>query len=202
MYLPGHGFTAVDSHHDLPVDERGLKDLEEQGDLEPFKKVIKSRVDMIMTAHIKYPNIDPQFPVTLSPLFISQFLKGALRYKGIIITDDLDMKALTKHFPKEEIPVLALQAGATMLLYCNDEKSPPRAIKSISKALSEGKVSEDAIRENYQTIVNLKIKKLKDPVEPFSLEKAQSIIGRQEHQEFAEAVAKKDVEKYLKKDNP
>lgn len=197
-HFPGHGFTKIDSHFDLPVDERTLKDLEEQGDLEPFKKVIKARVDMIMTAHIQYPNIDPKFPVTLSPLFISQFLREVLRYRGIIITDDLDMKALTKHFPIEEIPVMALQAGATMLLYCNEPASPVKAVKSIAKALSEGKVSEEAIRKNYEIITNIKLKKMKNPIEPFSLDKAKQIVGHQDHVAFAKAVAEQKVDHLVK----
>lgn len=198
-HFPGHGFTSVDSHFDLPVDQRTLKDLEENGDLEPFKKVIKARIDMIMTAHIQYPNIDPNNPVTLSPLFISQFLRQALRYKGIIITDDLDMKALTKHHPIDQIPVKALQAGATMLLYCNEPKSPIKAIQSISKALSDGDLEESVIKENYKIITDIKKKRLKQPVEPFSLEKAQQIIGCDEHKAFAKAVANEDVEAYLNK---
>ncbi len=196
-HFPGHGYTKVDSHFDLPVDERTLIDLEKQGDLEPFKKVIKARVDMIMTAHIKYPNIDPQFPVTLSPLFITQFLRGALRYRGIIITDDLDMKALTKNFPIDDLPVLALQAGATMLLYCNEPKSPLKAVKNIAKAISDGQLDQDVLRANHDLIIKTKIKKLKNPIEPFSLEKAQQIIGHQEHKDFAQAVGEQKVDAYL-----
>lgn len=193
-HFPGHGFTSVDSHFDLPVDKRTLADLEKHGDMEPFKRVIKARVDMVMTAHIKYPNIDPHFPVTLSSLFINQILKGALRYRGIIITDDLDMKALTKNYPIDEIPVLALQAGANMLLYCNEPKSPVKAIKNIARALSDGQLDESVIRSNYDGIVRAKIKKLKNPLEPFSLEKALQIIGKDEHKEFARAVAEQDRE--------
>lgn len=192
-HFPGHGFTSVDSHFDLPVDQRTLKDLEHDGDLEPFKKVIKARIDMIMTAHIQYPNIDSKFPVTLSPLFVSQFLRQALRFNGIIITDDLDMKALTKHFSVEEIPILALQAGATMLLYCNEPNSPVRAIQSLSKAMSDGKISEDTVRQNYKIIMDIKKKKLKAPIEPFSLEKAKQLIGCKEHKDFAEAMAKRQL---------
>ncbi len=198
-HFPGHGYTSVDSHFDLPVDKRTLADLEKQGDLEPFKKVIKARVDMIMTAHIQYPNIDPQYPVTLSPLFITQFLREALRYRGIIITDDLDMKALTKHYPMDEIPVLALQAGANMLLYCNEPKSPIKGVKNVAKAISDGKISPETIRQNYDLIIKTKLKKFKNPIEPFSLEKAQQIIGRKEHQEFAQAVREQNTE-WLKND--
>ncbi len=196
-HFPGHGYTSVDSHFDLPVDDRRLVDLEKQGDLEPFKKVIKARVDMIMTAHIQYPNIDPKFPVTLSSLFIKQFLREALRYRGIIITDDLDMKALTKNFPIGEIPVLALQAGATMLLYCNEPGSPVKAVKSIAQAMSDGKLDQDVIRANYDLIIKTKLRKLKNPIEPFSLEKAQLVIGKEDHKAFAAAVATQEVEHLL-----
>jgi beta-N-acetylhexosaminidase len=196
-HFPGHGFTAVDSHFELPIDNRKLKELEDQGDLEPFKRVIKARVDMIMTAHIQYPNIDSKYPVTLSPLFIKQFLRNVLRYRGIIITDDLDMKALTKHFPIDELPVLALQAGATMLLYCNEPNSPLKAVKNIARALSDGIIDSDTIKENYKIITTLKQKKFKNPIEPFSLEKAQQIIGHADHLKFAQAVLDQKIDEYL-----
>lgn len=196
-HFPGHGYTSVDSHFDLPVDHRTLKDLEEQGDLEPFKKVIKSRVDMIMTAHIQYPNIDSTFPVTLSHFFIQKFLREALRYKGIIITDDLDMHALTKHFPADDIPVLALNAGATMILYCNEPQSPIRGVKSIARAISDGKLDPALIKRNNEIILGIKTKRLVNPVEPFSLEKVRQLIGRQEHLDLAEAVRTQKVEAFL-----
>lgn len=198
-HFPGHGYTKIDSHHDLPVDERTLKDLETQGDLEPFKKVIKSRVDMIMTAHIQYPNIDKNFPVTLSSLFLQNVLRGALRFKGIIITDDLDMKALTKNYVIEEIPIMALNAGANMLLYCNEPASPQKAVKSIAKALSEGKLDKEILQKNHKLILDTKKKKFKQPIEPFSLDKAQQIIGRAEHKKLAQDILEKNVEEYLNK---
>ncbi len=196
-HFPGHGYTSVDSHFDLPVDPRSLKDLEAQGDLEPFKRVIKSRVDMIMTAHIQYPNIDPQFPVTLSPFFIQQFLREALRFRGIIITDDLDMKALTKHHSIDDLPVLALNAGATMVLYCNEPQSPIRAVKSIARAISDKKLNPELILKNCALIKSIKEKRLKNPIEPFSLEKAQQLIGRKEHLDLAQAVLEQKVDQFL-----
>ncbi|MCB0377160.1 MAG: beta-N-acetylhexosaminidase [Bdellovibrionales bacterium] len=200
-HFPGHGYTSVDSHFDLPKDERTLKDLEKDGDLEPFKRVIKARIDMIMTAHIFYPNIDPKWPVTLSPLFIQHFLRDALRFKGIIITDDLDMKALTKHHPVEGIPVQALKAGATMLLYCNEPDSPVKAVKSIARALADGEISDEIIHRNYEIIKQIKEKKLKQPIEPFSLDKVKQIIGCAEHKQLAQDIASGDVEKYLNKES-
>ena len=109
------------------------------------------------------------------------------------------MKALTKHFPIEEIPVMALQAGATMLLYCNEPLSPVKAVKSIARALSDGLIDQDVIRENCKIITSIKEKKFKNPIEPFSLEKAKQLVGKQEHKDFAKAVAEQKVDAYLNK---
>jgi len=196
-HFPGHGFTKVDSHEDLPVDSRSLKEIEDNGDLEPFKRVIKARVDFMMTAHILYPAIDPELPVTLSPLFLKQILRQALRYKGLVMTDDLDMKALTKKFPKEDIPNLALNAGANVLLYCNEAESPRIAVNSIAKAVSENKVSKEDIQQNCKMITDLKKKKLKQPVEPFSLDKVNLLLGHDDHKKFVEDVLTGNVEDRL-----
>ena len=187
-HFPGHGYTTVDSHFDLPVDKRSLMDLEEQGDLEPFKRVIRTGVDMIMTAHIKYSHIDPQFPVTLSSLFIKEILRKALGYRGIIITDDLDMQALTKHFPTKELPLMALKAGATILLYCNKPSSPIQAIKRVQEALEKKELEPAVVEENHKLIEACKSQKLQYPVDPFSLEEAKAIIGQKKHLELAKTL--------------
>ena len=188
-HFPGHGYTTVDSHFDLPVDNRSLKEIDELGDLEPFKKVIKSRVPFLMTGHIQYPSIDKDFPVTLSKIFLKDILRTSLRYRGLIMTDDLDMKALTKTYSVEEIPILALNAGANVLLYCNEPDSPRLGINSISKALSDKQVSSEDITANAEAIVALKKRLLTQPVEPFSLDKVKSILGNKEHKQFAQDLA-------------
>ena len=73
-HFPGHGNTLIDSHEDLPVENADLNRLNEV-ELVPFKRSIKSRVDMVMTSHLKFPNIDPEWPVTLSETFIKNILK-------------------------------------------------------------------------------------------------------------------------------
>ena len=193
-HFPGHGSTSVDSHFDLPVDQRSLRDLESQGDLLPFKKAIQSRVDMIMTAHIHFPEIDPKFPVTLSPFFIKNFLKQVLRFRGLVITDDLDMKALTKNFNEEDIPVFALKAGVHILLYCND--LPVKALESVRQAFKKGLIQPEVIHENFEKIQSVKIKKLKDQ-KPLGLEEVKKIVGSKEHIEFSKALANQNIEKYI-----
>ncbi len=196
-HFPGHGATEIDSHFDLPISQDTLKSLDDSQSLEPFKKIFKSRCELVMTAHISFPKIDPQWPVTLSPVFLQQILRDVLRYKGLIITDDLDMKALAKHFPKDVIPVQALNAGANILLYCNDFNAPMKAMNAIAKALKDKKIQSSVIDKNYSEILSFKKKNLAAPYDPFPLDKALEILDRKDHKEFAEAVATGQVEKYL-----
>ena len=188
-HFPGHGSTLIDSHEDLPVDDRNLKQLEESGELEPFKKVVRSRVSFIMTAHIKFPNIDPEWPVTLSEIFLQQLLRGALRYKNIIISDDLGMKAITKNYKEEMVPIRALNAGVNMLLYCNEFEAPSKAINNIAKALSDGTLTEDIIEQNYELVVATKNKVLVDPIEPYSLEKAEGVLAEPTNKQLAQSIS-------------
>lgn len=196
-HFPGHGATEIDSHFELPVSEDNLLDLDKSQSLEPFKKVFKSRCDLVMTAHIHFKKIDPKWPVTLSPTFLKQILRDVLRYRGLIITDDLDMKALAKYFPKDQIPVQALNAGANILLYCNDFESPGRALNSIARAIKDKTLPIEIIEKNYSEIISFKKKYLPGPQDPFPIEKALEVIHRPEHKEFALAVASGHVQKFL-----
>lgn len=200
-HFPGHGSVEVDSHLALPISDKGLKELDETQELEPFKKIFKSRCELTMTAHIKYPSIDPEWPVTLSPIFLQHILRGALRYRGLIITDDLDMNALSKNFPQTVIPVQSLRAGANILLYCNNFNSPVKAIDHIMKAVQDKEIDNQIIEKNHSEIIQFKKKKISTPYDPFPLKKAMEIIERQEHKEFAAAIATEDVEKFIHQTN-
>jgi beta-N-acetylhexosaminidase len=196
-HFPGHGSTEIDSHFDLPVSNETLKDLDDSQSLEPFKKVFRSRCDLVMTAHIHFKKIDPEWPATLSPIFLQQILRDVMKYKGLIITDDLDMKALAKYYPRDVIPVQALLAGANILLYCNEPASPVKALNSIAQAIKTKKLPVSIIEKNYSAILAFKKKHLSAPYEPFPLPKALEIIHRPEHKEFAAAVKSGEVEKFL-----
>lgn len=190
-HFPGHGNTLVDSHEDLPVEELSLERLENM-ELVPFKRSFKARVDLVMTAHILYKNIDPQWPATLSEIFLKQILRDKCRYRGLVITDDLDMKAMAKHYDPHLIPVRALQAGADLLLYCNEPQSPPRALESIAKALSQGELKKEELEAGTKRILDLKKEKITHP-DPMPLEKALQVVGCAEHQTVAQALAKGEV---------
>lgn len=187
-HFPGHGNTLLDSHFDLPVEKSTLEQLENR-ELIPFKKTFKARVDMVMTAHIMFPEVDPEWPVTLSEKFIKGIIRNEFRYRGLVITDDLGMKALASHYGSDEIPVRALKAGAELLLYCNEPDIPPIALESILGALAQGSLSAADLEQSHQRILEVKKAKITHP-DPFSKEEVAQIVGSAEHLAIAAAIAK------------
>lgn len=186
-HFPGHGNTIVDSHEDLPVEDLDLARLE-SCELVPFKKTFKSRVEMVMTAHILFPKVDADWPVTLSEIFLKKILREQLRYKGLIITDDLDMKAMAKHYSREVIPVRSLQAGADLLLYCNEPDSPAKAIEDIRTGLAQGQLKGEDLQISLQRILSIKNEHLQNP-DPMPFAEAIKLIGQPEHLRIAAAIA-------------
>jgi beta-N-acetylhexosaminidase len=194
-HFPGHGDTIIDSHDDLPVEQADLKRLAEV-ELIPFKKSFKSRVDLLMTGHIMFPKIDPEWPVTLSEIFLKKILREEMRYKGLIITDDLDMKALAKNYDRDMLPVRSLQVGADLLLYCNEPESPPKAIAAIEKAIVDGKLKKSDLAVNHQTILNMKKEMIPHP-DPVSWERAAKLVGHADHFQLSQSISSGQIPKGL-----
>jgi beta-N-acetylhexosaminidase len=185
-HFPGHGNTLLDSHLDLPVEEIDIQRLNEV-ELSPFKKAIRARLHMLMTAHIRFSKIDPEWPVTLSEKFLKDVLRKEFRYRNIIISDDLDMKALINHYPKEKIAVRALQAGCDILLYCNDPESPKIGYAAVEKAVKDGQISAQTIEESFARITKLKSEALAHP-DPLPFSQAIKIIGHPDHVRLAQSI--------------
>jgi len=140
-HFPGHGDTSVDSHLELPTLSLSEDELF-QRELLPFKTLIKQGVPMIMTAHIVFPALDPTDPATLSSYILNKILRGKLGFSGVVVTDDIDMKALSSNFSDEEVGVSAFKAGADLLLFnrrvlSGDEASPDQPMKIAYGVLAE-----------------------------------------------------------------
>jgi beta-N-acetylhexosaminidase len=118
-HFPGHGDTTTDSHLELPRIDHPWERLE-QVELAPFARAADAGVPMIMTAHVVFAAIDPTVPATLSPAVIEGVLRGKLGYRGVIVSDDLDMKAVAAHVGVGEAAVAAIRAGCDALLLCQD----------------------------------------------------------------------------------
>lgn len=150
-HFPGHGSTKIDSHVDLPV---VTKSLEELASLEfvPFRTVLDI-VPMVMTAHIVYSAID-NMPATLSKKTLS--ILRSWGYDKVIISDDLDMGALSENFQTSEIPILAINAGCDMLLYCNKLMSAKTGFESVKNEILSGRIKKDTIHRSLDKINILK----------------------------------------------
>lgn len=187
-HFPGHGNTLLDSHEHLPVEEVDMERLQKL-ELLPFKRAFRARVDMVLTAHIRFPKIDPEWPATLSEIFLKDLLRNELRYRGLVVTDDLGMKALTNHYSREEIPVRALEAGCDLLLYCNEPADPPVGLEAVINAVGQGRLKKSDLEASKAKVMALKKEKLTHP-EPASMEEIMQIIGHPDHLKMAAAIAK------------
>ncbi|MCI8575078.1 MAG: beta-N-acetylhexosaminidase [Bacilli bacterium] len=152
-HFPGHGSTTIDSHYDLPVLSKTKEELLNT-DLIPFQKAIKNDAEVIMIGHLAIPNItNDQTPSSLSKEIITNLLKKELNYNGIVITDALNMKALTKHYNESQIYEMAINAGVDMLLM---PENPEFAITSIKESVQKGTLEESSINDSVKKILNLK----------------------------------------------
>lgn len=154
-HFPGHGGTVVDSHLELPVDDRSIEALE-KSDLIPFRNAAAKKVEMLMTAHILYRSIDPLYPATISHRIISGILRQSMAYDGTTITDDLDMGAVTGRFSTEECALKAVEAGVDILLVCRSPEKALAARDEIVRAVKAGEVAESRIRESLHRVRSLK----------------------------------------------
>lgn len=175
-HFPGHGDTSEDSHYTLPVITKTKEQLEEL-ELIPFKEAIKNNAKVIMIGHLAVPNITgDNTPASLSKKVINDWLKEELGYKGLVITDALNMGALTNDYSKKEIYVNAINAGVDLLLMPSPSKE---AVRIIKEAVANGEISEKQIDESVLKILELKCDELyKDN------KYTKDYLGSTEHQEI------------------
>tara|TARA_Y100000780_G_scaffold232582_1_gene267449 strand:- start:32435 stop:33502 length:1068 start_codon:yes stop_codon:yes gene_type:complete len=148
-HFPGHGNTTKDSHYELPYVTAEMNQLEKI-ELKPFIKAAKSRVEFMMMAHLIVDAIDPDLPCTLSKKAYD-FCRERLKYKKIIVTDDMEMHAITKHFSVEEAAIKALESGADILLYRSMEQSSI-AFKAVKEAVRNGRLKLKMIEEKIERV--------------------------------------------------
>ena len=149
-HFPGHGDTATDSHLELPRIDHGWDRLE-RVELEPFRRAAAAGMPMIMTAHVVFAALDPARPATLSPEVVTGLLRGRLGYRGVIVSDDLDMRAIADHMGVGAAAVAAIRAGCDVLLLCKDERHQAEAEAAlIREAEADGelrrRIGESAAR--------------------------------------------------------
>lgn len=156
-HFPGHGSSKDDSHLGV-VD---VSNYWQQEELIPYRKLIDSGdVDIVMTAHIFNANLDPDYPATLSEPTIKGILRDSLGFDGVVMSDDLQMKAIRTQYELKETIRLSLQAGVDILSFANNSIFDPeiagKAHGIINELVDEGSISKERIDQSYQRIMNLK----------------------------------------------
>ena len=153
-HFPGHGDTGSDSHKTLPVVNHNKKRLKEV-ELYPFQQLINKGLSGIMIAHLYVPAYENEKNVasTLSRKIVTELLKEDMGFQGLIVTDALDMKGVTKYFPSGEIEVKAMLAGNDILLL---PENIPAAIEGLKKAYQSGRISEELLKTQCQKILSYK----------------------------------------------
>ncbi|NEZ54794.1 glycoside hydrolase family 3 N-terminal domain-containing protein [Adonisia turfae] len=157
-HFPGHGDTSIDSHLSLPVIDHDLSRLD-RVELLPFKGAIFTgagkAVDSVMTAHICLIALDKQYPATLSKAILTGLLRQDLGFDGLIVTDAMVMGAITETYGPYEAAVLAVEAGADVIMMPADAEG---CIQAICEAVRVGRIDEDQIRASVERIWRAKYK--------------------------------------------
>ncbi len=152
-HFPGHGDTSIDSHLDLPTIKSSLEEFRTQ-EWVPFKAAIQAGVKSVMVGHLNVPALDPSgTPSSLSPLVIQKYLRKELKFDGLVISDALNMDAVSKKYAKGDVAVLAYEAGNDILVYSEDV---PSTIEAIKKKIKQGKISEERVNETCRRILMAK----------------------------------------------
>ena len=153
-HFPGHGDTSIDSHLSLPVINKSVDELKNL-EWKPFDTLIQGGVSSIMTAHLLFPLISDSCPASLSKTFINTYLKDELNFDGLVITDCLQMKAITSKFGENHAEFLAIVAGSDLILNPADLKS---AVDYIHKQTINNKIVVELIDEHVLKILKVKEK--------------------------------------------
>ena len=214
-HFPGHGDTATDSHTGLPSINKSYETLK-QNELIPFQACIDAGAEMIMTAHIQYPNIetatyrsiatgqDITLPATLSKRILTDILRGDMGYEGVIVTDAMEMDAIRTHFDRLDAAELAINAGVDIILTPTSTASPADLqdletyLDSLTARVKSGAISIDAV--NAAVLRILRLKERHGMLEPYDgsnltqrIAAAQASVGSAAHKQTEWEISKASV---------
>jgi beta-N-acetylhexosaminidase len=181
-HFPGHGDTELDSHHALPSmnhDERRLREVE----LAPFAAAVQAGIDALMTAHVVYPTLDSDRPATLSDALVAGLLRQRLGWKGLVVTDDLGMKAVADRFPIEELVLGGLRAGVDHFIIRGPRERQQAAWEALVRGAELDAGLRARVEESARRVADFKAR-LRVPV-PASPKQLATAFPAPEHQALA-----------------
>jgi beta-N-acetylhexosaminidase len=189
-HFPGHGDTATDTHFNLATIQGDRARLE-QVEWVPFRAAIQSGVDSVMSAHLSVPAVEnPELPATLSPKLLTGILRGEMGFKGLIVTDALQMGGIAHGFTVGETAVRALEAGADVLLMPSD---PVVAINGVMAALKSGRLTAKRIEDSVSRLLAAKARLGLGTKKLVDIEAIRALIDTEESNAVARQVADRSV---------
>ena len=161
-HFPGIGKTDVDLHADtsvVPVSKETLLNEDTKVFVDLIKQS-KPNTYAIMVSHAMYPQIDPDHPSSLSKAIITDWLRKNMGYNGVVVTDDMDMGALAKHYTFDDMAVQSILAGSDILLVCHEYEHMQEAYNGLMKAVKDGRISKERLDESVKRILLMKMSKI------------------------------------------
>lgn len=156
-HFPGHGATKQDSHHFLPIIAEPIKKIEKE-DMYTFEQAIKNGAEAILVGHLLIKNVTGLYPASLSRKFIAKYLRMKYRYNGLVITDDLKMKAIKFVYGPNLAIRKAFEAGNDIVVFRFNKDEEKKAIKNIIHLVKKGKIKEHRINRSVKRIIKIKEK--------------------------------------------
>ena len=193
-HFPGHGDTSTVSHLELPLVEHPPDRLREI-EFAPFRAAIDAGVATIMTAHVLVPSLDDQRPATLSARIVNDLLRRELGYTGVILSDDLEMKAIAKQYAVPAAAVMAIEAGCDGLLICSgDHETQAAALEAVIHAVEDERLPmarvEDALTRHQRAKERFLASSIRGGVaRPLSGRALRDAIGRDAHRAIADQMS-------------
>ena len=190
-HFPGHGDASIDSHINMPVLDAG-RDRLENVEFVPFRRAIEAGVDTVMTAHVAVPQLTKgvKTPATLSPEILTGVLKNSLGFRGIVVTDSMEMDGIKKHYGNAVAAVAAVKAGVDVLLLPPDAVE---AINAIERAVKNGEISEKRIDESVKKILEAKQRLRLHENRTTNIEKIGDLVSSPENIQLADEIAARAV---------
>jgi len=191
-HFPGHGDTSTDSHVELPLVEHPPERLREV-EFAPFRAAIDAGVATIMTAHVLVPALDERRPASLSSAIVRDLLREELRYEGVILSDDLEMKAIAAEYEVPSAAVLAIEAGCDGVLICSGHHdTQAAALEAIIHAVEDERVPLRRVEDALKRQRRAKERFLAAPVaaRPLAGRALRALLGRDEHRAIADEMAR------------
>ncbi|MSP71349.1 MAG: beta-N-acetylhexosaminidase [Myxococcales bacterium] len=184
-HFPGHGDTRQDSHEELAYSDADLERLRAV-ELIPFHAQFHKapNLDLLMTAHVMFPNVDSSYPATLSRVIMHDLLRTELGYKGLVVTDDLEMRAITDHYTMADVAILGLEAGIDLFMVCQTIDKQVELLEALLHQAETGDYPKQSWERGCQRVRDLKARHLR-VIRSIDRAHVREVVGNREHQRIA-----------------